>query len=366
MAGDDYTVLYRNHDENDTTSYAIGIALMPDASYCGFEPPTGKRLKEWNTARNGSGTSYNVGDARPSGGILYAIWVVEPTSYIATSDELIAVADAIRTKGGTSAALEWPDDYVDAIDAISGGGDGNLKAFIERTAITLTLPDDLTKIGNGAFYGCTLLELTSLPSGVTSIGDYAFYSCAKLTLTSLPSGVTSIGNYAFNGCSSLALESLPSGITRLPTNSFNGCRDLALTSLPNGITYIGPYAFQSCSNLAITSLPASLSSLGTYAFYSCSSIESIDIPSGISSIPDYSFANCRSLQTMILRRTSVCALSKVTALSSTPMRGYGGLTGTVYVPSALISTYQTATNWKTLYDGGTLTFAAIEGSPYEL
>lgn len=35
-------------------------------------------------------------------------------------------------------------------------------------------------------------------------------------------------------------------------------------------------------------------------------------------------------------------------------------------PTELISTYQTATNWKTLYDGGTLTFAAIEGSQYEL
>ena len=48
------------------------------------------------------------------------------------------------------------------------------------------------------------------------------------------------------------------------------------------------------------------------------------------------------------------------------MRGYNSLTGTVYVPSDLISSYQTATNWKTLYDGGTVTFEAIEGSDYEL
>lgn len=41
-------------------------------------------------------------------------------------------------------------------------------------------------------------------------------------------------------------------------------------------------------------------------------------------------------------------------------------TGTVYVPSALISSYQTASNWSTLYNNGTLTFAAIEGSPYQL
>ena len=43
-------------------------------------------------------------------------------SYVVTEDELTAVADAIREKGGTSAQLEWPDGYVDAIGAISGGG----------------------------------------------------------------------------------------------------------------------------------------------------------------------------------------------------------------------------------------------------
>lgn len=42
-------------------------------------------------------------------------------SYVATEEELTAVADAIREKGGTQAQLEWPDGYVDAIEDISGG-----------------------------------------------------------------------------------------------------------------------------------------------------------------------------------------------------------------------------------------------------
>jgi hypothetical protein len=37
---------------------------------------------------------------------------------------------------------------------------------------------------------------------------------------------------------------------------------------------------------------------------------------------------------------------------------------TIWVPSALISVYQTATNWSTLYNMG-VTFAPIEGSIYE-
>lgn len=40
-----------------------------------------------------------------------------------TTEELTAVADKIRAKGGTSAPLTWPDGYIAAIENISGGTD---------------------------------------------------------------------------------------------------------------------------------------------------------------------------------------------------------------------------------------------------
>lgn len=43
-------------------------------------------------------------------------------NYLTTDTDLGAVADAIRTKGGTSGQLVFPQGFVDAIDAISGGG----------------------------------------------------------------------------------------------------------------------------------------------------------------------------------------------------------------------------------------------------
>ena len=46
------------------------------------------------------------------------------TDYIATDTDLTSVANAIRTKGGTSATLEWPADFVSAIAAIPTGGGG--------------------------------------------------------------------------------------------------------------------------------------------------------------------------------------------------------------------------------------------------
>lgn len=44
------------------------------------------------------------------------------SNYIANDTDLIAVANAIRTKGGTSSQLEFPQDFVDAIGDIQTGG----------------------------------------------------------------------------------------------------------------------------------------------------------------------------------------------------------------------------------------------------
>lgn len=52
--------------------------------------------------------------------------------YIVTDTELETVADAIRAKTGKSEGLEWPSGFVDAIDDISGGGEGGSITVIEN------------------------------------------------------------------------------------------------------------------------------------------------------------------------------------------------------------------------------------------
>jgi len=306
---------------------------------------------------------------------------------------------------------------------VRGMSETDLKNFIQRgsTFTDINWPDGLTSIGSYAFAGCSHFNPSSLPSSLTSIGSYAFMSCSILALTSLPSGVTSIGANAFSGCKKLALASLPSGLTTIADYAFQNCNLLALTSLPSGIKNIFVYAFLNCYNLALTSLPSSLTAIQNYAFSCCESITSISCDGEITTLGYYAFNgssshpmqlesasfpnmsasnlyntfgsttdanacqqlafcdigstsaiasnafnNCYALQTLVLRKSdSICTLSNVNAFTNTPMRGYNSLTGTVYVPSALISTYQTATNWSTLYNAGTVTFAAIEGSEYE-
>ena len=136
-------------------------------------------------------------------------------------------------------------------------------------------------------------------------------------------------------------------------------------TLPNDLTSIGDYAFSYYKSLTSITLPNDLTSIGENAFFYCTSLTSITIPSGVTSIGKSAFYNCYSLMTLVLRSDVVCAINNINVLSSTPIRGYSGKTGKVYVPSALIENYKTATNWSTIYNEGHMEFVAIEGSEYD-
>ena len=76
--------------------------------------------------------------------------------------------------------------------------------YLNNELITeLVIPDDVTSIGDYAFYDCDSITSVVIPDSVTSIGNSAFYGCSSLQSVVIPNSVTSIGNYAFSGCSSL-------------------------------------------------------------------------------------------------------------------------------------------------------------------
>jgi hypothetical protein len=57
--------------------------------------------------------------------------------YRATSTEFTAVADAIRTKGGTSAQLTWPNGFVSAVQAIPTGGSNLQEKTVTQNGVVL-------------------------------------------------------------------------------------------------------------------------------------------------------------------------------------------------------------------------------------
>ena len=105
--------------------------------------------------------------------------------------------------------------------------DGVLVRYKEELGITsVTIPDGVTKIGCGAFYGCSSLTSVTIPHSVTSIGNYAFYERSSLTSVTIPDSVTSIGNYAFYECSSLTSVTIPDSVTEIGWHAFKGCNNL--------------------------------------------------------------------------------------------------------------------------------------------
>ena len=52
------------------------------------------------------------------------------------------------------------------------------------------LGDDVTSIGNSAFYNCSNVTSVTIGNSVTSIGSYAFYNCSNVTSITIPNSVT--------------------------------------------------------------------------------------------------------------------------------------------------------------------------------
>lgn len=77
-------------------------------------------------------------------------------------------------------------------------------------------------------FPCSYVISINLGNNITSIGDGAFYDCIKLTNINIPNSVTSIGTRAFNNCSDLShvcyLGSSDPG--KSSTSVFDGCNKL--------------------------------------------------------------------------------------------------------------------------------------------
>ncbi|MBR4388581.1 MAG: leucine-rich repeat domain-containing protein [Prevotella sp.] len=74
----------------------------------------------------------------------------------------------------------------------------------ENTEITnLVIPDGVTVIDWGTFFGCLSITNVTIPESVSSIAWFSFACCSNLAMVSLPSGLTFMDDEAFEYCSSL-------------------------------------------------------------------------------------------------------------------------------------------------------------------
>jgi len=82
-----------------------------------------------------------------------------------------------------------------------------------KAEASYSIPDNVTSIGEYAFYRCNSLSNILIPGSVTNIGDRAFMDCFGLISITISNNVTSIGDWAFYSFGTVycEAENKPSG-----------------------------------------------------------------------------------------------------------------------------------------------------------
>ena len=190
------------------------------------------------------------------------------------------------------------------------------QAFYGCTGLTnIEIPNSVTYIGNSAFYDCTGLTSIEIPNSVIQIGSSAFSHCSGLTGLEIPNSVTSIGNSAFYNCSGLTSIVIPNGVTSIGESTFYYCSGLTSVIIPNSVTSIDAFAFYYCSNLTSVVIGNSVTSIGVNAFSDCPGLTSVVIGNSVTSIGERAFYNCSNLKT-------IYNFSNLTLTKSSTNNGY--------------------------------------------
>lgn len=242
----------------------------------------------------------------------------------------------------------------------------------EMAGAVLSVGYSLEDVCNNVFEGDIVFTGTKLIAGL-------FYNNKKITsftgnnITSAMGDITNIGATVrtFCNCTNLISVSMSSLKDLYHTDYiFTGCTKLKTVVMDwKNMTRLGTAIFQNCSALEKTEfvLPKVTSSVYGYFITNNSHITKFDIggkATSVNNIAANAFNGCTNLNTVIIRDSSIRALGNISAFTNTPFAS-GKAGGTLYVPSSLVSTYEAATNWKTILDYETNNIASIEGSPYE-
>ena len=160
---------------------------------------------------------------------------------------------------------------------------------------TVTVPETVTKIGEGAFSGVEGLKTIVIPSTVKEIAANAFSYNTTLENVIMQEGVTKIGYSAFKKCTSLQKIDMPQSLNDIGEESFSVCSSLKYIKLPDNVKNIENLVFQYCTGLEKIELPKNLVGIGYSAFRGCESLKSLYLPASVNSIEPSAFSQTASL-----------------------------------------------------------------------
>lgn len=194
-------------------------------------------------------------------------------------------------------------------------------------------------------------------SGAKQTGTLVAYSANDWLDVTKPVGVVTSTAAFPNATNASSLLAYRSGVTEvrlpnagcIPDSIFIDCKGLEKVFAPNAI-FVGASGFFRCSKLQTAVFPK-MKYLYSSAFQYCTNLESADFggtpESGQGLWRALIFDGDTKFGALVLRSSAVWALSNTNVFSGTKFAS-GKAGGTLYVPAALISDYQAATNWATI------------------
>lgn len=200
---------------------------------------------------------------------------------------------------------------------------------------------------------------------ITNVRSYAFYNNDKIESINLPN-VRSIRGDAFSGCKNLHTVKLPS-IRIYDSREFQDCYKLKNVTFPSSYPQLPEYMFDNCFSL--NNIDSEFDNVGRYTFQNSgigkfttknlsneysfiySRVSTVEISTTKSNVNVYSdsLSYAYSLVHFIINVNYVIGISGTSSnlFNNTPIKQ--GL-GWIYVPSNLVDSYKSATNWSAYAD----------------
>lgn len=197
---------------------------------------------------------------------------------------------------------------------------------------TVTVPEDVKTINNGAFSSCTKMTDIKIADNCETIGISAFDNCTRLKNISLGKNIKDIQNSAFSRTASLQSFSVSEeneyycdvdgvlynkDITTLVSLP---CKRSEYV-MPDSVTTMLQSACQH-ANIKTVTLSKNLKEIPKWGFQSCTALTSIDIPESVTSIGYQAFQKNTALKTITggenVGGTIMAAFAQCTSLSKFP------------------------------------------------
>lgn len=164
----------------------------------------------------------------------------------------------------------------------------------EDRLVELIVPEGVTAIKAGAFFGDPWIWKVVIPGTVKVIGKEAF-AASRIETLIIEEGVERIEEEAFRDCR-IADLSLPHySLKSIGDRAFRG-NVLRRLELPQQLEYLGAAAFAFCRNstLESVSIPGTVKRIGAAAFSECS-VETVFLQEGVEEIGEEAFSGCYHL-----------------------------------------------------------------------